>query len=392
MANPTTNMGLALPVVSSTLGPDWATLLNAALDQIDSHNHTTGNGVKVPSAGININGDLSFANNSATSLKSVSLVSNAASIVDPRSIYSFSNNLWYTNGSGIPVQITDGNGIVGTPGSINGLVSPASASYNPGSLTFSWLSDAFNSTLAIMKVGSIELHASSISTNNKITLKAPNTLGSSFNVTLPSALPVFGSSQFMMLGSSGNIYFASGSGGTVQELSPGVVGLVPASAGSIDLYLNDQSVTSKKVLNQKWEMNNLFTQTFNTGGVEHVASTVNSVDVSSTSNKMKMGIMPVKLASLNIAATEQYIFVISNSGASTAIAWVAIKAVSPTAVSRYYAMRVYCDPGASTVVYPFEYSDTFNETGNWSFSLVIRLANSSMTATISHFKLFAMEF
>jgi fibronectin-binding autotransporter adhesin len=68
MADPTTtNMGLTVPTGGSTPGAannttpatypyEWL----GNLDIIDAHNHTSGSGVQVPSAGININGALSF--------------------------------------------------------------------------------------------------------------------------------------------------------------------------------------------------------------------------------------------------------------------------------------------------------------------------------------------
>ena len=53
-------MGLDLPTPTVTLGPAWATQLNAALEVVDAHDHSTGKGTKVPTGGLNINADLDF--------------------------------------------------------------------------------------------------------------------------------------------------------------------------------------------------------------------------------------------------------------------------------------------------------------------------------------------
>lgn len=48
MTTTTPNMGMVLPEVSDTLGPAWAALLLAALEVVDLHDHTDGNGVVLP--------------------------------------------------------------------------------------------------------------------------------------------------------------------------------------------------------------------------------------------------------------------------------------------------------------------------------------------------------
>jgi len=48
----TTNMGLDLPVVGVTTGPDWATKINTAFGVIDVHDHTAGKGIQISNAGV----------------------------------------------------------------------------------------------------------------------------------------------------------------------------------------------------------------------------------------------------------------------------------------------------------------------------------------------------
>ena len=74
------NMGLPVPVVGTDPGPDWANNINACLSVIDQHNHTSGQGVPIPSAGLNINSDLPFNNNNGISYRSVRFFSQGAPI------------------------------------------------------------------------------------------------------------------------------------------------------------------------------------------------------------------------------------------------------------------------------------------------------------------------
>lgn len=119
MATP--NMNLELPVVSVTLGPEWAIELNAALTVIDSHDHSSSLGAPIKPAGLDINGDLDFQGNRAFNLKSTKYTDQTATLTgapNASSVYSKSGDLWYTNGSGIAVQLTSGSTIISTPSNV----------------------------------------------------------------------------------------------------------------------------------------------------------------------------------------------------------------------------------------------------------------------------------
>lgn len=117
MATPFLN--LDLPTVTVTLGPTWATQVNAAFEVIDAHDHSSGKGVRVPTAGLNINADLDFNENAASSLKLVNFEdqsSTPSGSTFASSLSTYLGNLYYTNDSGVAVQLTDGGGIVAPPG------------------------------------------------------------------------------------------------------------------------------------------------------------------------------------------------------------------------------------------------------------------------------------
>lgn len=125
-------MNLVLPDVSVTIGPLWATELNAALDLVDSHDHTPGKGAQITPAGFVMTEDLDFLNFSATDIYSV-VLNNTAGTVAPGAVYRVGNDLWYTNGAGTPIQITAA-GAVNAPGS--GFIS----AYTPPSFPYTILS------------------------------------------------------------------------------------------------------------------------------------------------------------------------------------------------------------------------------------------------------------
>jgi len=116
----TPNMLLSLPTVTVTIGPDWATQLNAALEVIDLHDHSSDKGVKITPAGLNINTDLNVNNNIFYNFKAIKLQNQDTALTgssNANSIYTVAGNLYYTNGSGSSVQLTDGGAPVSVPAS-----------------------------------------------------------------------------------------------------------------------------------------------------------------------------------------------------------------------------------------------------------------------------------
>ncbi len=119
----TPNMDLVLPSVSSTPGPEWATLLNAAFNIIDAHDHSADSGVKITPSGINISSDLEFNDNDATELRTTRYTNNTVftpSVNDVCCLYAKSDNLYYIDGQGNIIQLTL-NGAIDFSGSITSL-------------------------------------------------------------------------------------------------------------------------------------------------------------------------------------------------------------------------------------------------------------------------------
>lgn len=195
-------MSLPVPGVGLTFGPQWATDVNSCLTIIDGHNHTPGYGVAIPSAGININADLPFNNNNLTLARALRMSPQSAVLTLPADInevYVVGVDLYYNDGSGNNVRITQSGAVAGTPGSIANLVPPASASYVSLSGTFVFQSNT--NTAANMDIASLLLR-NSTANSFSLTLAPPNAMSSDTVITLPN-LPAVDS--VMTINSSGNI-------------------------------------------------------------------------------------------------------------------------------------------------------------------------------------------
>lgn len=186
-------MNLNLPTPTVTLGPAWATELNAALTVVDSHDHSVGKGTKIPTAGLNINANLSFAGYSATNLKlsqytdqtpPLSGTSNALSV------FSHAGDLYWINSNGNAVQITAGGGL-----------SAVATSTDAISVDF--------------------INSSTTLTTGYAPIQAITSVGSSITLTLPAAASAGAGKLIVVKDYNGN-----------SELLP--ISIVPNGTDSID--------------------------------------------------------------------------------------------------------------------------------------------------------------
>lgn len=235
------NMSLILPGVGITIGPTWASDLNASLTILDGHNHSPGSGVPVTPSGLDISTDLTMKNNNLIGIKSLRLQIQGSPLSggsDLTCLYSSGVDLYFNDGSGNQVRITQGGGVAGSPGSIGSLSSPASATYVSGSQTFVWQSAA--STPANMD-GASFIFRNLTASSKGLTLAPPNAMASDYSLTLPS-LPA--STKIMSLDASGTIAAAYGVDNSTIEISSNTIRV--KDAGITTAKLVDASVTRAK--------------------------------------------------------------------------------------------------------------------------------------------------
>lgn len=197
------NMGLLIPSVGSQPGPDYAENVNSSLTLVDMHDHSLGSGVQITPAGLNINANLSFQENSAISLASLVLTAQS-SITTPLAVYSKPgtesppiNDLWFNDGSGTPVQITSNGLVNATATSIPG------ESFSGG--TFFWKQGSGSTTPANFDIGSITIRPNTAATTFGVTLSPPGSISSAYTLTLPTDPGSLSATSFLTLTSGGVI-------------------------------------------------------------------------------------------------------------------------------------------------------------------------------------------
>jgi hypothetical protein len=244
-ATPTPNMGLVLPIVGTTIGPTWANQLNAALTAVDSHDHTAGNGRLITTSAISINADLSFGGFSATALSKARFNDSGATTALPLSVYCIGADLYYTNGSGIPVQITSGASVNAGAGSITGLPSPgAGVNYNLSTTSFefnqtSLLRAAIDSSAVVLR------QASSVSANYVKLIAPTSGLASNWTLTLPTSVGSASGSLFTVNSAGASSYWILDN--STVEVSSGTVRV--KDLGIATAKLADLGVTTAKLAN-----------------------------------------------------------------------------------------------------------------------------------------------
>lgn len=241
-------MNLTLPTVTVTAGPEWASQLNTAITTIDAHDHTSGKGMKIIPAAMNINEDLEFNGYSATELKSTRFDNQAASlngVNDVRCLYVSGSDLFYNNGTGTAVQITSGGGLnAASIGGIGGdyATSSASVSYSTSSKTFTF-TQASNAA-AHLDAGNVVLREATASANG-VTLKSPTTLSASYNFIYPTGLPGAGETKLLSIDSSGQVGAAVDGDNSTIELSG--TSLRVKDAGIVEAKIGTGAVTEAKI-------------------------------------------------------------------------------------------------------------------------------------------------
>jgi microcystin-dependent protein len=234
------NMNLPVPIVGQESGPQYGIDIDSCLAIIDQHNHSPGSGVPVTPSGLSMTADLPMLGNNVTNVRSLRLSPQGTTISLPADIgclYESGIDLYYNDGSGTAIRITQAGGVAGTPGSISNLLAPASASYVGANSTFVWQS-AVN-TPANMDFGSAILRNLTVNSFG-LTLAPPNAMGSNTTITLPT-LPA--SQSLVAMDSSGNM---SASVLNYQALNPtGAVIMFAGTSAPSGYLLCDGSAISR---------------------------------------------------------------------------------------------------------------------------------------------------
>lgn len=220
-------------VITPTLGGDagtWDDKNNAAWGNYDEHDHTTGNGVRITTAAINIDADLTFGGIYApTNLHRLTFASIVALSSNNKSLFvnTADNELYWRSNAGTNVKLTAGNALnvaAFTGGFGSGYTSAsAAADYDDSTEQYTFKQSA-GGNWSRLGVGGIRLYEFGTSETLRVGLLAPAALASSYDITLPSAPPA--STQLVQMSSSGDVSVSNTVANTVTFSS-----LITASSG-----------------------------------------------------------------------------------------------------------------------------------------------------------------
>ncbi|NDC95215.1 hypothetical protein EB077_07915 [bacterium] len=251
---------------------------------IDTHDHSSGKGVQIPTAGLNINAALSFGNQKAYNLlctQFTSQTSSPTSAGDRPNVHVLNGDLYYVNSSGTAVQITNAGSISGASGSIGGLASPASAQFATN--TFTWKATATD--YAKFALSEINIFPFTTSPANALTLKVSNSV-TAYTITFPDAPPA----STQPLGMT--------SGGLVSALTYDSIGTNMTSVGANAIAISRTRATGTTVASGGVAISSS-SGTFATTSITNVDVTNLSVTITSSGRPIFIGLVPDNLANIS---------------------------------------------------------------------------------------------
>jgi hypothetical protein len=242
LVNISPNMLLPVPVPTQDFGPDWANQVYSCLySQIDAHDHSSGKGVQITPAGININENLSFSGNSTTNLLASSY--NAQSLplsgtTYPGAVYVAGVDLYYNDINGNQIKLTSGGLVNATSSGISS--GTASATFISGVLVV----NANTNTPANIQGGSVFL-GNNVANSKYLELSPPNAMAANYQLVLPS-LPT--STSFMQLDTAGNMSASVPIANGITRSNQAAVGQqVSSSCGTFTSSLSSVNITNLTV-------------------------------------------------------------------------------------------------------------------------------------------------
>lgn len=215
------NMSLVLPTRGAPGSGAWADTLDSDLTLTDAHDHSSGKGVRVPSAGLNINADISFASlyapknlhraqfseiagGALSGSHNLSLfVSDGTGGLTAHELYfrtSAGNFIKFTSGSSLNVSAFTG-GIGGDYTAVSALVD-----FDDANKQYRFRSGG-GTNFARVTSGGLRLIEFGTSETLFVGQIAPAGLAASYTMTWPTALP--GSAQIAQIDSGGQVSFSN---------------------------------------------------------------------------------------------------------------------------------------------------------------------------------------
>lgn len=252
------NLSLVLPVRGAPGSGLWADAIDAALSLIDAHDHTSGKGLRITSAALNINADVSFGTSWAPiNLNRLTFASIAALASNNKSLFVsdgtgglVSGELYWRSNAGSNVRVTSGAAlnVAAFTGGIGGDYAAvgAAVAFDDAGDRYTFKQQA-PGNWARLASGDVRLFETGTTDSVFVGLAAPAALAGSYTITMPLAAP--GSTQLVQMDSAGVLTASNTVGNTLtipatvagasnftgaitMASTLGVTGLITATAGA----------------------------------------------------------------------------------------------------------------------------------------------------------------
>lgn len=197
------NISIELPDVGQDVD-EWGAILNADLSLIDAHDHTSGKGVRIRAAALDIDGDVAFGGNGLTTVGRVDFSEVAALAAGAGVLFmsSADQELYWRTAGGTNVKLTSGTsinttlvgGILGDYTSVGAVVA-----YDDSGDRYTFKQQSGN--WARLASGDVRLFEFNTTDAVFVGLAAPAALGASYTITMPTAAP--GSKSLVHMDTSG---------------------------------------------------------------------------------------------------------------------------------------------------------------------------------------------
>lgn len=201
------NMGLEQPTQGAPGAGEWDDVLDDDLALIDAHDHSTGKGVTVKTAGISINADLTFSSLYAPiNLHRITFASIVALTSNNKSLFvnTSDNELYWRSNTGTNVKLTNGSAlnVAAFTGGIGGdyVSVGASLAYDDSADRYTFKQEA-PGNWARLASGPHRIFEFNTTESVYVELAAPAGLAGSYTITAPLAAP--GSTSIVQMDSSG---------------------------------------------------------------------------------------------------------------------------------------------------------------------------------------------
>lgn len=317
----TPNMNLTLPIPSLEPGPLYASDINNSLTIVDQHNHSDGSGVQITPSGLNINSDFPINGNNLTLVRTLRLQPQSSGftpgVVDLGALYEVVGDLYYVDGSGNQIRITESGSVAGAAGTITGLPSgTASAAYTSSTFVF----QSATATPAAIDGASFILR-NNVASSFGLTLSPPSALASNYSLVLPSLPP---QTNVITLDTSGNM-------GT---LSYDQIGEDMTSAGANAIAASRTRESGTNSVPIGGVAISPSSGSFGTGSVSYVGIPGQSVTIATSGRPVRVFMSPISAVSslagvgLSGTNTSSMFIQLTRNTVSVAIQQVAVSATS----------------------------------------------------------------